>query len=133
MQSDNIRRLVYASQALGDDIRNDLLKILASSRRNNGLDGVTGILWLDGSRYLQLLEGPAESVGAAFDRISRDPRHHEIMILDDVEASDRAFGDWAMAAMPSDTPDDAAKRLARLLRNSPHEVTRYFPAMSAAA
>lgn len=68
-------------------------------------------------------------MGTAFDRISRDPRHHKIVVLDDVETSERVFGDWAMAAMPSDKPDDVRERLARLLRNSPVEVTRYFPAI----
>ncbi|MEH3157423.1 MAG: BLUF domain-containing protein [Sphingomonas taxi] len=75
-----------------------------------------------------MLEGPSESIDEAFARISRDPRHTDIHILDDRGVTERQFGDWAMAGMPGDHPDDARDRLRLLLRNADSDVTRFFVA-----
>ncbi|WP_375250436.1 BLUF domain-containing protein [Sphingomonas sp.] len=121
-----IRRLMYASRATGDNIRDDCHAILRQSRPNNGIDGITGILWTDGDRYLQLLEGPPDSVARTFDRILRDPRHTEVSVLRDDMCVDRQFGDWTMAALPDEAPDDAAGRLSVLLHAVDADVSRFF-------
>ncbi|MBB4153226.1 hypothetical protein GGQ80_001114 [Sphingomonas jinjuensis] len=125
-QSEPVRRLVYASRAVGQDFRHDHHDILAVSRRNNGIDGVSGVLWIDADRYLQILEGPTESVASAFDRIARDPRHADVVVLDDRDGVDRQFGDWSMAGLPGDAPADAAVRLKRILDRVDADVARYF-------
>ncbi len=73
---------------------------LASSRRNNGMDGVSGILWIGDGEYRQLLEGPADSVHETLSRIMATPamRHP---ILDDRMTDGPAFGEWAMAGLPA--------------------------------
>jgi hypothetical protein len=125
-QSEPVRRLVYASRAVGQDFRHDHHDILAVSRRNNGMDGVSGILWIDSDRYLQILEGPAESVGLAFDRIARDSRHADVVVINDRDGVERQFGDWSMAGMPGDAPADAAVRLKRILDRVDADVARHF-------
>ena len=67
------RRVIYTSRAVGEDKRADQEAILASSRRNNGMDGVSGILWIGDGEYRQLLEGPADSVHETLSRIMGDP------------------------------------------------------------
>lgn len=121
-----LRRIVYASRAASADARGDLPAILTVSRRNNGVDGVSGLLWSQADRYLQLLEGPGDSVADAFDRIRRDPRHADIVVIDDSEQAERVFADWAMAGMPGEQPEDAAARMRMLLRDAPADVTRLF-------
>ncbi|WP_294290907.1 BLUF domain-containing protein [uncultured Sphingomonas sp.] len=122
----SLRRLIYSSRAIGRDPRADKHDILAESRRNNGMDGISGILWSDGDRYLQVLEGPSNSIDDAFDRIRRDARHTDVRILEDRGTTDRQFGDWAMAGMPGDHPEDAKERLRLLLRDVDAEVARFF-------
>lgn len=75
----------------------DTISILATSCSNNARDGITGLLYSDGVRFLQALEGPEESVEAAFQRISRDPRHKAIVVLSRRSVSSREFGNWDMA------------------------------------
>ena len=71
-------QLVYISSAVG---KPDVGAILAVSRRNNARDDVTGLLYADGVRFLQALEGPADKVEAAFARIGADPRHRAVVVL----------------------------------------------------
>ncbi|WP_125660171.1 BLUF domain-containing protein [Sphingomonas sp. 2R-10] len=90
-------QLIYVSTArTGATI--DLARILASSRRNNRRDGITGLLHHRGRRFLQALEGEAAHVEAAYARIAADPRHHAMVVLSRREVATREFGDWAMAA-----------------------------------
>lgn len=75
----------------------DVAQILTVSRRNNERDGVTGFLYADGRRFLQVLEGPVDAVERAFVRIGADPRHRAVVTLSRREIAAREFGDWAMA------------------------------------
>ncbi len=87
-------QLVYISSAKGKPDVND---ILAVSRRNNARDGVTGLLYADGVRFLQALEGPEDKVLAAFARIEKDPRHRAVVVLSRRTVEVREFGPWQMA------------------------------------
>ena len=127
------KRIIYASRATGltgAEVRRDHDDILASSQRNNGMDGVSGLLLSKSGRYLQLLEGPPESVDVTFDRIRRDPRHADVIVLDESAEAERVFADWTMAGLPGEHPADAVARLQLLLRNAPNEVGRLFQAQS---
>lgn len=117
-----LRRILYTSRA----VKGDLIDILAVSRANNGIDGVTGLLLARGSEYVQLLEGPPESVGRAFQRIERDERHTGINVLSDSTANSRVFADWAMAGLPGEPGDVMAIRLQAALRDAPDDVRSAF-------
>ena len=71
--------------------------LLATSRRNNSRDGVTGLLFFNGKRFLQGIEGEAAAIERTFARIGRDERHHAMVALSDRTVTAREFGDWAMA------------------------------------
>lgn len=106
-------QLVYISTARGAI---DLPQILATSRRNNGRDGITGLLYSDGMRFLQALEGPADKVTTAFERIRVDPRHRAVVVLSRREVEAREFGPWEMAARaPSSEGAAFVRRVAPLL------------------
>ena len=89
-----MHQLIYISSAAGTP---DTAAILATSQVNNRRDGVTGLLYCDGTRFLQVLEGPEDAVAAAFSRIRRDPRHKASVLLSQREVAEREFGSWAMA------------------------------------
>jgi hypothetical protein len=73
-----------------------LAAIIGVSQRNNARDGITGLLFANGKRFLQVLEGPAAKVDAALARIARDPRHRSIVTLSRREIAAPEFGAWSM-------------------------------------
>lgn len=100
---------------------------MASAKRNNGMDGVSGILVFDGSTFLQVLEGPQDSVTAAFDRIQADPGHAAVTIISDHVVPERDFGYWSMELRdPSHPSDDAMWRLRRRLVQFDQSLQQYF-------
>lgn len=91
-------QLTYISTARPGLIDADIDAILASSRRHNNRNGVTGILVYDGKRFLQALEGERAAVEATYDRIKADPRHRATVQLSLRIVDKREFGRWEMAA-----------------------------------
>ena len=87
-------QLVYISSAKD---KPDVATILAVSRRNNARDSITGLLYADGVRFLQVLEGPEDKIETAFARIQKDPRHRAVVALSRRTVDAREFGEWQMA------------------------------------
>ena len=75
-----------------------------------GRDRITGLLYADGVRFLQALEGPADAVEAAYARITADPRHKAQVVLSRREVDTREFGDWEMAERRPDGHGEAFVR-----------------------
>jgi hypothetical protein len=92
-----MRQVIYISTAVGQAGAVDAADILAVSQRNNRRDGLTGLLYSDGKRFLQALEGDEDVISRALARIEKDPRHRAIVILSDRNVPAREFGDWSMA------------------------------------
>lgn len=122
-----MRQILYISSSRPCGEKADMGRILEQSRHNNALDGVTGLLWSDGVRFLQVLEGPEESVEATFMRISRDPRHQAIVTLSDRAIEIRQFGGWAMAHHARGEGDDScARRIERMLDGASEDIRHTF-------
>jgi hypothetical protein len=97
-----LRRLVYTSRSLiGSDPR-DVEAILASSNRRNAEVALTGMLWVHGDGFAQVIEGDPDNIRRAMDRIRRDHRHTDIAILLDRQVSSRQFGSWSMRRASDD-------------------------------
>lgn len=100
--------LIYFSSAVGEIDAGELSRILEVSRRNNTSAGVTGLLCHNDGSFLQFLEGPRDAVQATFDRISSDPRHADVILVESAEIDERAFGEWSMAVVrPNDVTPQA--------------------------
>ncbi len=95
-------RLIYASQPFGFD-EGALNGILSDARRCNERDDITGALVCRADVYLQLLEGPAPAVEAAYDRIRKDDRHLDVRQLYRRPAVERMFPGWSMRDDPAHT------------------------------
>ena len=100
--------LVYASIANEDFSPEQLLELLAVSRRNNESCGITGMLLYKDRRFLQVLEGDEAAVRATYARIERDPRHRDVVVLVTDEEREREFADWSMAF--HDLDDETARQ-----------------------
>ena len=76
--------------------------ILETSQANNKRDGITGMLCVFDSNFLQFLEGAPQEVSATFQRIRNDQRHSGIIELYEEPIDGRLFGNWSMALTPQD-------------------------------
>lgn len=90
-----IEQLLYISTVSPNETV-DLATILATARRNNRANGITGLLMYNCKRFLQVLEGPADAIDATFNRIRRDTRHRGQVLLARKTIDQREFGDWSM-------------------------------------
>ncbi len=121
-----MQRLIYVSCSVSRS-KVDIGPILEQSRHNNALDGVTGLLWTDCIRFIQVLEGSDDAVTATFARIKADPRHQDIEVVLHTQIDAREFGDWSMAYRRiEDTADEYNARMRRALRNASEHVREVF-------
>jgi hypothetical protein len=74
----------------------ELATLLERSRERNREVGVTGMLLYKNGCFLQAFEGPATQVRILHERIARDPRHRNIVVLLDDPIPKRAFSHWTM-------------------------------------
>jgi hypothetical protein len=92
----HLKTFSYTSRARLDLSDEDLNDIHQTARHLNVLDGITGLLLFDGSRFLQIVEGPEEAIDNLVERLRRDPRHSALEVRDEREVDRRSFGDWSM-------------------------------------
>jgi hypothetical protein len=85
-----------------------LLQILHASYKNNSVNQVTGMLLYKSGNFMQVLEGPEESVLSTFEKIQSDSRHKEIIVISQEEIEERQFADWKMAFVNMD--DDLVQK-----------------------
>jgi hypothetical protein len=91
-------RLLYASRSTAEIDDSLLGAILERSGRYNTEYGITGILctYPQGKVFLQALEGGRDAVNVLYGNIVRDPRHHDVTLLDYSEITERSFSSWRM-------------------------------------
>lgn len=107
-----MRRLIYTSLSLIGSGPDQLYVIVDQSRARNGMAEITGMLWWDGGRFAQVLEGPPDEVSRTMQRIRSDKRHTDIQIVFDQTVTGRLFGRWEMTL--SDTSLEGTARTAFL-------------------
>ncbi|WP_439405963.1 BLUF domain-containing protein [Bradyrhizobium sp. DASA03076] len=107
-------RLIYHSRNLlrRSSGSSELLKIVRSAERNNLALALTGALLFDKHHFVQVLEGDRSKVTSLFIRISQDPRHEALSIIEAKDATERLFPNWSMALI--ERPSDASLDLAAL-------------------
>ena len=109
-------QLIYISSPAGVV---DTAEVLRISRHNNLRDDVTGLLYADDKRFLQVLEGPEDKIEAAYERIARDPRHRAAVVLSRRTVAGREFGAWQMAERRAGEGGDIfIARVDALLKNA---------------
>ena len=106
-----MKYIVYVSQAVNAFSTNDLGRLLEHSRDRNEKDGITGLLVyrynadFKRGNFLQVLEGTSEALDDVWNRISNDPRHHTLIVLDEGQSDARMFGNWSMGFKNVDEND----------------------------
>ncbi len=92
----SINQMIYISQATRKMSSSDLHEILKSAQDNNKSIDVTGSLFYNGGWFLQVLEGPTETLKRLYNKIEKDPRHKNTRIIYDAPARFRTFTRWTM-------------------------------------
>jgi hypothetical protein len=95
-------RILYLSQSTHDITDKQVQDILESSRRNNPVNGITGVLIHGGGLFMQVLEGPEQSTLRQYVKILDDRRHGGCKIIHIAPAHDRIFQKWSMAVIKGD-------------------------------
>jgi hypothetical protein len=123
----SLYRMIYCSRnviaravdgaSAPDGMEQEIRAILATARRRNAADNVTGALLFTASGFAQVLEGPREVVERTFERITLDPRHADVTALSFTPTERRSFPDWSMGFC-SQTSVGANDPLAHLLTDA---------------
>jgi len=75
----------------------DINKLLFQIREKNKRLAITGLLLLIQGKFVQYIEGPKSEIKNVYESIKNDPRHNELLLLDNGEIEERQFQDWSMA------------------------------------
>lgn len=101
--------------------------ILEKSQRNNRRDQVTGLLYADTGRFMQVLEGGEEAVRATYARIVRDGRHRALVVLSQRWIETRQFGTWDMAfRAPGADAERFMAQVGRLIEGAAPDIRATF-------
>lgn len=88
--------LIYHSEAsIAFDDRT-ITDVLSTARSRNQQDDITGMLFFDGEKFIQILEGSADSVDRLYDSISKDARHRDVSVIYRGQIFERSFSEWRM-------------------------------------
>lgn len=90
--------LLYCSVSETPQLTNvDLDHILASARRRNAFEKITGMLLYYRGEFVQILEGEKKSVENMYEKfIGPDPRHTALNKVHQNTISHRSFSEWSM-------------------------------------
>lgn len=91
-----LKTLTYTSRARLDLRDEELAAIHQTARHLNALDGISGLLLFDGSRFLQIVEGAEDAIDNLVERLRMDPRHSAFEVRDERYVDRRSFPDWSM-------------------------------------
>jgi hypothetical protein len=92
----HLKTLTYTSRARLDLGEDELRDIHEAARHLNALDGITGLLLFDGTRFLQIVEGSEAAIDDLAERLRMDPRHSAFEVRDERFVETRSFADWSM-------------------------------------
>ena len=91
-----IYRLIYRSRSVVPIDYQTLRSIEEVASRNNEQVGVTGFLLATYNQFFQVLEGSIEAVNRIYNKVVKDSRHSDLILLSYGPAQKRQFADWSM-------------------------------------
>ena len=93
-----IFQLCYASKKTSNDetILKDLRDILTEARDFNTKHQIHGVLYYADGYFFQCLEGEEKHILMLLNKLRKDPRHHEIVLLKTCALKETNFYNWSM-------------------------------------
>jgi len=98
-----LKRMRYISELAEDLGPGEIERIGRLAAEANEKDQITGMLVASGKLFFQIIEGPEDAIDRLWARISRDPRHRNMLVLAE-ERGDlpRLCPDWGMRQVDLD-------------------------------
>ena len=93
----NLVRLIYHSRVAPGVSADDIARIFKVSAEWNQSVGVGGMLFSDGLRFIQMIEGSRRNISLLFKKIINDRRHHDVTMVSLIPILERRFDDWGMS------------------------------------
>ena len=100
--------LMYYSSISPGVTAEEIALIFKTAQRKNADMAISRVLYSDGKKFIQVLEGQRSDVSQVFAAIQKDPRHHDIIVVTCVETMEREYGEWSMGLLK---PDPAVKEI----------------------
>jgi hypothetical protein len=91
-----LSQLVYVSNRKTNCTAEEIEKILASCKQNNPPLNITGVLLYSEVKFIQLVEGDAKVIMNLYDKIKKDPRHSNVMMISYNPIKEKSFPSWHM-------------------------------------
>ncbi|HEX6223694.1 MAG TPA: BLUF domain-containing protein [Chryseolinea sp.] len=92
-----LSQLVYVSNRKSSCSAEEIDKIIESCKRNNPPLGITGVLLYSEKKFIQLVEGDAKLIMNLYDKIKKDPRHSNAIMISYNPIAEKSFPSWHMA------------------------------------
>jgi hypothetical protein len=94
---------VYCSRAAEGVDDAEVNRLVEAAQRSNLTCGITGVLVFGSGVFFQWIEGPAAEVRRLMARLHVDPRHRDIVSLDQSEDKrERLYANWQMERVGAD-------------------------------
>ena len=94
---------VYCSRAAESVDDAEVNRLIERSQRHNLTCGITGVLVFGSGVFFQWIEGPAVEVRKLMASLHGDPRHYDIVSLDQNEQKrERLYPNWQMERVGAD-------------------------------
>ena len=114
-----LKRLKYISRSSSAMNSAEIAELAKVSVENNKNSDITGVLVEASGIFFQVIEGPAQAVDTLYARISADPRHDEILLLNTMEnCPARLFPQWAMKTVSLSSEDIRTEAIKLLLETA---------------
>ncbi|GJE57597.1 MULTISPECIES: BLUF domain-containing protein [Methylobacterium] len=92
-----LHHFVYCSRAVDSVDDAEVGRIVELAQRNNLARGITGVLVFGSGVFFQWIEGPAAQMKNLIASLHSDPRHYDIVTLDQSEEKrERLYPNWDM-------------------------------------
>ncbi len=131
--------IVYTSESTGDasHISNTLTDINNIARQRNPELGITGVLFYQSGRFLQVIEGKQNHLETLMGSIEQDSRHENIERLIDEPTQQRGFSQWNMdtfnlshkEAIDPQELRNISEAFRQTVQNRSDLLTRFYKAM----
>jgi hypothetical protein len=94
---------VYCSRAAEGIDDAEVGRIVEVAQRHNLARGITGVLVFGSGIFFQWIEGPAAQMKKLITSLHRDPRHYDLVVLDQSEEErERLYPTWDMERVEVD-------------------------------
>jgi hypothetical protein len=91
-----LSQLIYVSNRKSTCTPAEIDKILMSCEKNNPPLNITGVLLYSDSKFIQLVEGEAKVIVDLYDKIKKDARHANPVMISYGPIKEKSFPSWHM-------------------------------------